>query len=201
MENPFFKLSVGIKGNIGKACMAGFDAEIMNYRFHDGMGNSSYLGIARKDQFAGDQEAFICIAMRYHRYDGARETLNLTEYLKLSTPEDFIEDAERTMVPVYGHAEIKEMTVEEFIKKYDDWIDCMTSYSGFQENGKIRYKYNDSGIYRNGEEYRGNYQLFHPLYGEDIEKCFLILDNWNRKEYFAFTDRYYLFLNEEFHSL
>lgn len=201
MENPFLKLSVGIKGNIGKACMAGFDAEIMNYRFHDGMGNSCYLGVTRKNQFADDEKAFICIAMRYVRFEDSPERLNLTEYLKLSTEEDFIEDAERVMVPVYGHAEIKEITVEEFIKKYDDWIDCMTSYNGLRENGKIRFKYNDSGIYRNGEKYSGNYRLFDPLREQDIEKCFRVLDMEDREEYFAISSRYYVFLNQEFHSL
>lgn len=201
MKNPFLRSGDGFRGNIGKACMAGFDAEIMHYNFHDGTGESCYLGIARKDQFADDEGAFICLAMRYDRYDSGPETLNFAEYLKLSTEEDFIEDAEKTMIPVYGTAEIKETEIENFIDKYDEWVDSLTSYFRFYEEEKIRYKYNDSGIYRNGEEYTGNYQLFDPLHGQDIEKCFHILDEWNRKEYFAICSRYYLFLNIEFHSL
>ena len=200
MENPFFKLSVGIKGNIGKACKAGFDAEILAYDFYDTMGYNCHLKIARRDLFVDLESAFICMLMRY-TYDSFDGPLSPAELVKISTEEDFMEDAERAMVPVYGHAEIKEMTAEEFIKEYDDWIDCMTSYRGFQENGKIRYKYNDSGIYRNGEKYSGNYRLFDPLREQVIEKCFRVLDMEDRQEYFAISSRYYVFLNQEFNSL
>ena len=155
----------------------------------------------KKDQFAGDEEAFICLAMRHEYYDGGPATFNFSEYLKLCIEEDFIEDAEKTMIPVYGSAEIKETEIEKFIEKYDEWVDSLTSYFRFYEGETMRYRYNDNGIYRNGEEYTGNYQLFHPLLGQDIEKCFHILDEWNRKEYFAITTRYYVFLNQEFHSL
>lgn len=201
MQNPFLKLTSGLPGNIGKACMSGFAAEIMHYGFFSGTGESCYLGIARKDQFAGDEEAFICITMRFDRFDHGPDNLNYREYIELSTEEDFVEIAEKTMVPVYGTVEIKETGIEKFIDLYDEWIDSLTSYFRFYENEKMRFKYNDNGIYRNGEEYTGNYQLFHPLLEQDIEKCFHILDEWNRKEYFAITARYYVFLNQEFHSL
>lgn len=201
MRNPFLQLSVGVSGIIGKACIAGYDAEMMFYGFYSGDGYGCHLIITRKDQFAGDEEAFICIAMRHDRFDGGPETLNFTEYLKLCIEEDFVEEAEKTMVPIYGTAEIKETEIEKFIDLYDEWVDSLTSYFRYYENEKMRFRYNDCGIYRNGEEYSGNYQLFHPLYGQDIEKCFHILEEWNRKEYFAITTRYYVFLNQEFHSL
>lgn len=201
MQNPFLSLSIGLPGIIGKACMAGFDAAIMHYSFYEGTGSSCYLGIARKEQFADNESAFICMAMRHERFDGGPEEMDFTEYISLSTEEDFVEDAEKTMIRIYGHAEIKEVPIQKFMDEYDEWIDNLTSWTRFYENERARYKYNDNGIYRNGEEYSGNYQLFHPLKDQDIEKTFLIMDEWNRIEYFSISSCYYFFWNREFHSL
>lgn len=201
MVNPFLKLSIGIPGDIGKISKAGINAEITHYRFldcwfHHGPGN---MLIARKDQFPDAESAFLVIVERiiYNEND----TIYTPAYLAKSTEEDFIFDAEEFLLPVYGQKEIKEIPVERFTKMYKSIISYMTGYYIFEnvEQKTQEYVYKTIGIDRNGEEYNGNYLLFNPLRDLVFEKCFSVFENEIyqdrfRKEYFATTESYFVYL-------
>ena len=181
--------------------MEGFAAEMMFYDFYSGIGSSCHLGIVRKEQFPNDEDALICMLLRYNFHENDSPAIP-EEYVKLSTEEDFVEDVTRMILPVYGKSETKEVLSGDFINLYTDWINEVTAGAVIHEkDGTFQFRYNDYEIFRNRGEYSGNYQLFDPLRGQIIHHCFQVLDAEYRKEYIAITARYYLFLGTDFHSL
>ena len=201
MENPFLKLAIGIPGDIGKISKAGINAAITHYWFldcwfHHGPGN---LLIARKDQFPDAESAFLVMLERVI-YD-EKATIFTPAYLAQSTEEDFIIDAEYYLLPVYGQKKIKEIPVEKFTTTYKNIIRYMTGYYIFEnvDQKTQEYVFKTMGIERNGEKYSGNYLFFDPLIGLTFEKSFSVFENEEyqdqfRKEYFATTESYYIYL-------
>ncbi len=200
MVNPFYNLSIDNPGDFGRMSVAGIRSDITSYTFLDiwfahGPGD---LLIARKDQFRDAESALVAFIQRaFYLTDDYYSQ----ERLYKMDEESFIYQAEDLFVPMYGNCQIKEIPVEKFTVMYDGIISYMTGYFNLEDVDKKthEYVYKTVGIFRNDEEYSGDYFLFNPLQNITCEKCFSVYDNEEyqkefRKEYFAITASHYIYL-------
>lgn len=190
MQNPFLSLATGIPGNYGELCMAGRLAAVTYYKFYDTFGHGDLL-ITRKDQFPTAESAFVTIVNKFLEIDQEDNSA----YVPPFTEDEFIWDAEQWLTPTYCMQEIKEIPAEKFLEKYESVNDIMTGFETFSEEGKNRFVYKTSGIFKAGQEYTGNYRWFDPLRGLVFEKCFSLFDDgWKKIEYLGVSAQFYIYL-------
>lgn len=190
MENPFLKLEKALR-QYRELCLPGNDACLMAYKFYD-WGCVSHLLITRKENFSCKESALVFLINKFQQLDNDYGYLPVTD-------EDYLWEAYHCLIQEFAWQKITEIPSEKFINQYDDIIDVMTGCNSIEENGKFRYVYNNNGIYLNGQEYSGCYQLLDPLRGQRIEKCYAIFDEWGKKiQYMGISDRYYIYLTWAF---
>ena len=198
MENPFLNLSLGVPGNFGQTVLEGLHKEIIDYLIITEFSGLGHIIISRKDQFPDPESAFLCMVHRMSYHEDEFDRFKLIDY----EPEDLVELAETRLLRIYGMRTFTDLSVEKFIEQYERMHDAATGFTTSFEDGKKRFFYHSYGLFRDEEEYGGNYRRFDPFLGLQFEKCYSIFDDEeNKREYFGTTDRFYIFLTWSYKSL
>src|SRR5687767_15956406 len=89
MDNPLFKLTLGLGDEYGRLCMAGRHAVITSYQFSALFGHGDLL-ITRKDQFLSPESAFVTILYKFIEQDHSGNP----NYTLPGNEDEFVWDAE-----------------------------------------------------------------------------------------------------------